>query len=478
LAENKPEILQRKIGLFETIAMITGLVIGAGIFGMTATITGMTGPSVFIAFIAACIPSLFVVLFEIQLTGTLPVTGANYVTVTRVLSPFWGGIISFSAVMALLAANILVAVIFADYFIAFVQSFNPAFAMDGRILTIAILVFFALVNYLGVSLASWLQIVFFLLFVIGMIVFAITGMANFDPAKLTPLFPKGTIMFVVAIVLASYVWSGLLALADIGGEVKNPRRNLPLALIISFLIILVLYTFQPLALVATMDWQQVAKIGNPAIMVDAGRLLPGWGIYIVFIAALGAIVTTINALTWSASRDLVAWARDGMFPKAVAHLSKFKTPDVAILIIIVIQILGVLIAATIDKYALASVLASSLITMILAWCVFRIPKKMPDLYKKSLFKFNSFWRWFTYIGALVTSGIVLLSGILLDMMDEKGDPTKFPWVVLIFVGTLVLGTVWYIARRAYLKGKGVDLDANMRKIADATLAEAEEKLSA
>lgn len=322
-----------------------------------------------------------------------------------------------------------------------------------------------------------MQIVFFILFVAGMIIFGITGMANFDPAKLTPLFPKGTIMFIVAIVLASYVWSGLLALADIGGEVKNPRRNLPLALIISFLIILVLYTIQPLALVATMDWQEVAKIGNPAIMVDAGRLLPGWGIYVVFIAALGAIVTTINALTWSASRDLLAWARDGMFPRAVAHLSKFKTPDVAILIITVIQILGVMIAATIDKYALASVLASSLITIILAWCVFRIPKKMPELYKKSLFKFNTFWRWFTYIGALITSGIILLSGIFLDMMDENGDPTRFPWVVLIFIGTLVLGTIWYIARRAYLKGKGVDLDGNMRKLADATLAEAEEKLS-
>jgi APA family basic amino acid/polyamine antiporter len=82
LADKKPEVLERKVGLLETIAMITGLVIGAGIFGMTATITGMTGPSVFIAFIIACLPSLFVVLFEIQLTGTLPVTGANYVTVT------------------------------------------------------------------------------------------------------------------------------------------------------------------------------------------------------------------------------------------------------------------------------------------------------------------------------------------------------------------------------------------------------------
>jgi hypothetical protein len=134
-------------------------------------------------------------------------------------------------------------------------------------------------------------------------------------------------------------------------------------------------------------------------------------------------------------------------------------------------------AATIDKYALASVLASSLITILLAWCVFRMPKKIPDLYKKAIIKFNPFWRWFTYIGALITSGIILLSGILLDMMDDKGDPTKFPWVVVIFIVVLVLGAIWYLARRAYLKGKGIDLDGNMRKIADATLAEAEEKLS-
>lgn len=75
------------------------------------------------------------------------------------------------------------------------------------------------------------------------------------------------------------------------------------------LIIILLYTIQPLALVATMNWQEVAKIGNSAIMVDAGRLLPGWGIYVVFIAALGAILINVNALTWSASRDLLARAR-------------------------------------------------------------------------------------------------------------------------------------------------------------------------
>jgi len=478
MAELKPEIMQRKIGLLETVAMITGLVIGAGIFVLVPTLTGMTGPSVFLAFLIACIPSIFVVLYQIQLTGTLPVTGANYVTVTRVLSPFWGGLLSFAAVLAIVAANILVSVGFSQYVIAFIQSFNPAFNMDGRILAIAILVFFSLINYLGVTFSSWIQLALFLVLVIGVIIFCTTGVANINPANLTPLFPKGPIMFVVVIVLASFVWSGLVALADIGGEVKNPRRNLPLALIISFLIILAIYTMQPLALVGTMNWQEVAKIGIPAVMVDAGNLLPGWGIYVVFMAAMGAILTTINALTWSVSRDLLAWARDGMFPKAVAHLSRFKTPHLAILIITVIEVLGVLIATTIDKYALASVIATSLIQIILAWCVLHLPNKLPELYKKSIFKYNTFWRWFTWIGTLITSGFVLLAGLLLDMMDDQGNPSKMPWVVVVLICALLMGAIWYISRRAYLKGKGIDLDENLQKVADATLAEAEEKLSA
>jgi len=476
LAENKPEVLQRKVGLLETIAMITGLVIGAGIFGMVPTIAGMAGPAVFIAFIVACLPSLFVVLFEIQLTGTLPVTGANYVTVTRVLSPFWGGILSFTAVLAILSANVLVAVVFGDYVIAFIQSFNPSFVMDGKIFTIGILVFFSLINYFGVTLSSVVQLILFLVFVIGMLIFGAVGLVNINPANLTPLFPKGTIMFIVAVVLASYVWSGLIALADIGGEVKNPRRNLPLALIISFFIILVLYTMQPLALIGTMNWQEAAKVGSAAILVDAGKLLPGWGIYVIFIAAMGAILTTINALTMSMARDLVAWARDGVFPNAVAKIGKkFKTPGTAIIIVTVLEVLGVLVAATLDKYALATVLALMILQIIGAWAVVRIPKKLPDLWSKSIFKFNAFWRWFTFIGVVVTSGFIFLAGVVLDMMDDKGNPTKLPYTVFVFIGVLIVATIWWFARKAYLKSKGVDLEKKLMEITGAALAEIEGK---
>jgi L-asparagine transporter-like permease len=162
----------------------------------------------------------------------------------------------------------------------------------------------------------------------------------------------------------------------------------------------------------------------------------------------------------------------------VGHLhSKFKSPDVAILIVLIIEVAGICLAQTIDKYALAAVLSIMMIQIVLAWCVLRIPKKLPDLYKKSLFKFNSFWRWFTFIGTAITSGFIFLMGVLLDTMDKQGNPTQVPWVVLVFVGVLVLGVIWYLIRKSYLKSKGIDLDANLTKIADATLAEAEEKLS-
>jgi APA family basic amino acid/polyamine antiporter len=312
-----------------------------------------------------------------------------------------------------------------------------------------------------------------------MILFGIAGTANFNPANMTPFMSGGPMMFLLATVLASFSWGGMVALADIGGEVRNPRRNLPLALIIAFVIVLVLYTWQPLALVASMGAQAAAKAGAPAILIDAGKLMPVFGIWVIFIAAMGAMLTTINALTMSAARDMVAYARDGMLPKGAAHLhSKHKTPDVAIFITLALEIIGILVAATIDKYALAAVMALCLIQIVSAYCVLRIPHKLPVLYAKSIFKFNGFWRWFIFLGTLITSGFVMLMGILLDMMDDKGNPTKTPWTIIIWIAVIVLSIIYYFTRKAYLKNKGIDLTANMRGLADATLAEAEEKLSA
>ena len=63
MAEHKPEMMKRSLGLFEAVAMITGLVVGASIFVLVPSMAGMTGPSVYLAYAAAAIPALFVVLY-------------------------------------------------------------------------------------------------------------------------------------------------------------------------------------------------------------------------------------------------------------------------------------------------------------------------------------------------------------------------------------------------------------------------------
>ena len=224
----KPEIMQRKVGLLEAVAMIVGLVIGAAIFILLPTMVGMTGPSVFLAMALACIPSIFIVLCEIQLTGTLPVTGANYVTVTRIAGASWGSIVAFGGGAGAAGKQCAHGRWFFNCML--LPSFNPLtrpLRFHPGCWPSASSCSSPVINFIGVSFAAWLQVILFLLLLVGMTIFGIAGAVNANPANMVPLFPNGPIMFMVVIVLGCVTWSGLLALADIGGDVKNPRRTLP-----------------------------------------------------------------------------------------------------------------------------------------------------------------------------------------------------------------------------------------------------------
>ena len=474
MTENKT--LARRVNLFEAVATIVGMVVGASIFILVPTITGITGPSVFIAYAVAMIPCIFVVLFETQIVGALPVTGANYVALSRAVSPFWAGSLSLLAVVGFVSGMCLMAVGFGQYTVAFIQSFVPSFTLEPNILAAGVILLFALANWAGVELTAKVQAAMFLIFVAGMLIFGITGAANFNPVNMTPMFPGGAAGFIMAIVLASYSWSGLTELADIGGEVKNPRRNLPLALVISLLIILILYVLQPFALVASMNWKDVAKTGSNAIMVDANNLLPGWGNWVIYIAALGAILTTINAGIWAAPRTVTAWARDGLLPKGLAHInSKTKAPDASLLVITILILLGLATFAAIEKFAVISIILTALYQILLSVAVLRIPKKLPTLFNRSRFKLNTFWRWFVFIGTTITCVFLMLGSIAVDMMNSRGQFTNIPWAIVVFFSALPLSFIYWFLRKAYLKSKGIDLEKNMLSMYDASLAEAEER---
>ncbi len=468
------ESLKRKVGLLGAVAIITGMIVGGSMYVIVPQMARSAGPSVWIAYLVAAIPALFAILYAIQLGGALPTTGGHYVLLTRLISPLMGWVLSFGGALAVIASNCFVAWGFAKYFYLYVPlgSLSP----DTGILIYALLIvtLFTLLNWVGMQFATWAQGLMMLLFVIGMLVFGIGGIINMKPENLTPLFPNGMDPFIEAVVVASFAWIGYMALIEIGGEIKDPRRNIPKALIISFLIVLVLYTLVPLGLVSVMKWSDITKaIENTAVFNAAGMFLPPWGVLVfVFLAAMGAFLTTVSANIMVGARDICAWGRDGLVPTVFSSVSKkFSTPGVALLTVAVLTMAGILVQATLDKYALVVVMFLMLAMLVASTATWMLPKKAPDIYKHVVFKFSSFWRWFTWIGCLISFGGTILFGFMIDLTSKQNPGA----VTIVFFGLISLAIIYWLIRRAYLKTKGVDLAKLQRELTGATLTEVEEK---
>ena len=117
--------LKRTLSLGGSVAMLVGLVIGPSIFVLIPELAGMAGPSLFIAYIVSVIPVVFTGLYLMQLGGALPVTAANYYTITRLISPTAGFLGSLAGFAAMISTNCIVCWGFAEYFSKIVPGISP-----------------------------------------------------------------------------------------------------------------------------------------------------------------------------------------------------------------------------------------------------------------------------------------------------------------------------------------------------------------
>jgi APA family basic amino acid/polyamine antiporter len=95
---------------------------------------------------------------------------------------------------------------------------------------------------------------------LALTVFALAGLVNMDTDRLTPFMPNGFSPVLAATVQAFFSYAGFMVIIEIGGEIKNPTRNIPLALAISFITVLLLYTLVSVAIVGVIPWQELGDI--------------------------------------------------------------------------------------------------------------------------------------------------------------------------------------------------------------------------
>lgn len=451
------EWLERGISLPHAVALILGYVLGASIFLLIGPLAGGAGPALYLSYLIAAVPALWVCFYNIQLGAVMPTTGANYVAASRVLSPFAGFISNWAMLVAAFFGVPVLAWGFGVYLAEFIPAISP---MAGAI---GIVVLLGIVNLLGISVAAWVQSLMVLSFVAALVMFTVGGLPHINPEFQMPLFPNGFGAVIVTAISAYFSYIGFTVITEVAGEIQQPRRNIPRALAISFAAVLLLYMTTTYVFTGVLHWEEAGQSGAALAEAAATFLSPGL-VSFIGVAALFAAATTIHGVLMTASRDVLMLGQDRILPAVFGRVHpRFRTPAAGVILLVVISIAGVSMGFTLDHYALLTVLGLMVVHMITATAVFVLPRRRPELWERASVKFSPAGRWVTWIGVLVMALFFLVIGA-----------AEAPSGALLFVALMLGGIGYWYARKAYLAGRGINLEEQMSTFS----AEMEQELSA
>ncbi len=447
-ASEPPLHLERSIPLSGAVFTLIGYIIGGSIFILPGELAAQAGPGVFLAYLLSSGIALFVCVIAAQIGNAFPVSGANYVAVSTVLSPFWGFLVAWMSLIAVTLALPPLALGFADYLALFV----PAVAEVRLAVAIGAVLLMTGVNLFGVRGAVWMQSAMVLLFMTVLLVFGLGGLANVSRENLTPFLPMGFGAVLAAAVPAYYSYAGFFVLTSIAGEVKNPKRNIPLALAAGFILILVTYQAVTIAVPGLIPWQELEDT-QAAVARASEVFLPAGMSQVVAFGALLAIATSINGLILAKSRDLFALARDRVLPRPLAYVSpRFGSPNGALVFVSLIALVALMFQRSFSEYAFMSVLCIMVGQIIAGIAVIVLPNRGRPYYERAAFRLEGFWRLFWSAGLIIGSGFFIAVGIRESLSAAT-----------LFVGICTVGGLLYWERRRELRAQGVEISDLIRK---------------
>ena len=305
----KKELL-KTLGLLDVFCIATGAMISSGIFILPGVAFEKMGPAMILGYLLAGIAACIGSLATIALATAMPLAGGIYYYTERSLGPLAGtisGLLNWSAI-ALKSSF----AIFGMSELLF-QLWGVPRIPSG----IAMTVFFLLVNLIGTNAAAWAQdiMVFILLGAMG--AFVVFGIPMVEPSRFTPFFLDGKANIGEVVALAAFVFvafGGLLDVASVSEEVKNPVRNIPAGMLRGIITVTLIYVCGLVITVGVMPANELAwaltPLSDAALKTGLGKA----GFWLITLGAMMAFVTTANAGIMAAARFPFALSRDKLIP--------------------------------------------------------------------------------------------------------------------------------------------------------------------
>ncbi|MDR1264737.1 MAG: APC family permease [Propionibacteriaceae bacterium] len=440
-----------KMGFVSVLCMSIGSIIGAGVFASLPIGVAASGPGVEWAFILAALSLLLLGVPMIMLTSALPGKNAPYLQLTRLTHPVLG-----FAQLTMAVNLIILLALLGKVFSAFAQFYLPD--ASSVVLSIIVIVVFAAVTSFGVSASAVVQNVMVVLLVIALGMFVVLGFPHIDAANVTlgaVLAPKGLTFVglgttVVALTGALIGGANPVLAAD---KVRNPRRDIPMAFIVSTVGCMVLFMFVAYVVLGAFTAEDIFAT-SPSLL-DVGREFMNSAEMHFFNIAGGifAIATTINAVFWILTSGIGAVADDRVLPGLLSKKNRFGVEIWTIWIAAAIVVVMLLIDPPLDALVSAFGVANMLIFGLLVIPMFALPKRFPKSYTKSILRPST----------PVLAVLAVLAGVM-AVWQILSVAIATPMVLVILLIVYIAFYAYFFIRVQWLKGQGFDLLAQMRQV--------------
>ena len=318
--------LERRLGLPSVVIISVSAMLGSGVFVLPGLAIGKTGGSTYLAYLVCALCVLPAALAKAELASAMPYSGGTYNYILKAFGPFMGTVMGLGLWSSLLLKSCFALLGIGAYLRVLghgIPLVPVALAMLGLI---------TLLNLVGIKKVSRFQSVIVAFSLVGLLTLCLTAIPSLKSENFDPIFPNGPTGFFETAAFLFVAFAGVTKVAAIAGEVKDPGRNLPLAMMLTMGIITPIYCAIAYVLAGNLDHQALAQDIRPihTLAVETGGPIFGYG------AAVLAVLTMMsmsNAGLLASSRFPFAMSRDSLLPPALAFVHhRYLTPSRCILI--------------------------------------------------------------------------------------------------------------------------------------------------
>lgn len=408
--------LLRELGPTQAASVVIGVVIGSGIFLVPAEMIQAAGSArlVYLAWIVGGIFSFFGAVTYAELGAMKPQAGGEYVYIRDaygLLPGFlcgwtWTVIVKPSSLAAISTGIVQILSNFSA--LAFLTLPDRRLTLPGQLLAIAVVALISFINYIGVRRAGNFQVAFTALKIVLIVVIAAIAFSSHGNwmhfSQSYAAAAGGVVGFILAVKAALWAYDGWSDLNMVAEEVRDPERNIPLALIGGLLVIGALYMLVNAAVQYALPPSVVAVSSSP--MSDAVRtsFLGTSAAVVVSAAMVISLLASLNGVAMSGARMTFALSRDGLFFRAFSKVhQRFHTPHIAIVVQGLLSVVFLLIGGNFRQLFTLALFAEWLSYVTASTALFRFRMKssgpLPAV---------RFWRY-----PLAPALFILASGALL-----------------------------------------------------------------